>query len=284
MSKPRIGAHVPTSGGMAKRSIEYASTIKAEAIQVFTSNPRGWAMPEPNPDADSAFRSRAEELDIETYVHAPFLINLGSPTEGTYKNSLASTEYSLRRGREIGALGVVIHTGSAVEESHVKKAWKQIHDGMMPILNGLKADDPWLLLEPTAGQGQSLVRKLEDLKNYFEALEWHPKVGVCLDTCHVFAAGHDIKSKGGMKKTIDLLVEVAAKERIQLIHANDSMDVLGSLKDRHENLGEGEIGVKPFEELMAHPAVANAPLILETPGEEPEHGREVALLKKLRGR
>lgn len=284
MSKPRIGAHVPTSGGMAKRSIEYASTIKAEAIQVFASNPRGWAMPEPNPDADSAFRSRAEELDIETYVHAPFLINLGSPTEGTYKNSLASTAYSLRRGREIGALGVVIHTGSAVEESHVKKAWKQIHDGMMPILNGLKADDPWLLLEPTAGQGQSLVRKLEDLKYYFEALEWHPKVGVCLDTCHVFAAGHDIKSKGGMKKTIDLLVEVAGKERIQLIHANDSMDVLGSLKDRHENLGEGEIGVKPFEELMAHPAVANAPLILETPGEEPEHGREVALLKKLRGR
>jgi deoxyribonuclease-4 len=269
---------------MAKRSIEYASTIKAEAIQVFASNPRGWAMPEPNPDADSAFRSRAEELDIETYVHAPFLINLGSPTEGTYKNSLASTAYSLRRGREIGALGVVIHTGSAVEESHVKKAWKQIHDGMMPILNGLKADDPWLLLEPTAGQGQSLVRKLEDLNNYFEALEWHPKVGVCLDTCHVFAAGHDIKSKGGMKKTIDLLVEVAGKERIQLIHANDSMDVLGSLKDRHENLGEGEIGVKPFEELMAHPAVANAPLILETPGEEPEHGREVALLKKLRGR
>ena len=284
MSKPRIGAHVPTSGGMAKRSIEYASTIKAEAIQVFASNPRGWAMPEPNPDADSAFRSRAEELDIETYVHAPFLINLGSPTEGTYKNSLASTAYSLRRGREIGALGVVIHTGSAVEESHVKKAWKQIHDGMLPILNGLKADDPWLLLEPTAGQGQSLVRKLEDLNNYFEALEWHPKVGVCLDTCHVFAAGHDIKSKGGMKKTIDLLVEVAGKERIQLIHANDSMDVLGSLKDRHENLGEGEIGVKPFEELMAHPAVANAPLILETPGEEPEHGREVALLKKLRGR
>ena len=284
MSKPRIGAHVPTSGGMAKRSIEYASTIKAEAIQVFASNPRGWAMPEPNPDADSAFRSRAEELDIETYVHAPFLINLGSPTEGTYKNSLASTAYSLRRGREIGALGVVIHTGSAVEESHVKKAWKQIHDGMMPILNGLKADDPWLLLEPTAGQGQSLVRKLDDLNNYFEALEWHPKVGVCLDTCHVFAAGHDIKSKGGMKKTIDLLVDVAGKERIQLIHANDSMDVLGSLKDRHENLGEGEIGVKPFEELMAHPAVANAPLILETPGEEPEHGREVALLKKLRGR
>lgn len=280
--RPLIGAHVPTSGGMAKRSIEYAATIKAEAIQVFASNPRGWAMPDANPEADSAFQERASELGIETYVHAPFLINLGSPTEGTYKNSVASTAYSLRRGREIGALGVVIHTGSAVDEAHVPKAWKQIKSGVMPVLEKLTDEDPWLLLEPTAGQGQSLVKKLDDLANYFEALEWHPKVGVCLDTCHVFAAGHDIKTKGGMKKTLDLLVEVVGKERIQLIHANDSMDVLGSLKDRHANLGEGEIGTKPFEELLAHPAIVNAPLILETPGEEPEHGSEVALLKKLR--
>lgn len=282
MKKPRIGAHVPTSGEMAKRSIEYATTIKAEAIQVFASNPRGWAMPEPNPQADSKFRELAEQLDIETYVHAPFLINLGSPTQSTYENSLASTAYSLKRGAEIGAKGVVIHTGSAVDENHVAKAWRQIAKGVTPILKKLKPDDPWLLLEPTAGQGQSLVRKLEDLNNYFEALEWHPKVGVCLDTCHVYAAGHDIKTKGGMKKTIDLLVEIVGVERIQLIHANDSMDVLGSLKDRHQNLGEGEIGKQPFAELLEHPAISNAPLILETPGEEPEHGSEVALLKKLR--
>lgn len=281
---PRLGAHVPTSGGMAKRSIEYASTIEAEAIQVFASNPRGWAMPTPNPEADAAFREKASAMDLETYVHAPFLINLGSPNEGTYKNSLASTEYSLKRGRGIGALGVVIHTGSAVDENHVQNAWKQIKVGMMPILERLDENDPWLLLEPTAGQGQSLVRKLEDLKNYFDALEWHPKVGVCLDTCHVFAAGHDIKSKGGMTKTLDLLVDVVGEGRLQLIHANDSMDVLGSLKDRHQNLGEGEIGTKPFEELIAHPAVANAPLILETPGEEPEHGSEVALLRKMRSK
>mgnify|MGYP003336664017 FL=1 len=281
-AKPRLGAHVPTSGGMAKRSIDYATTIKAEAIQVFASNPRGWAMPTPNPDADKAFREKAEALDIAVYVHAPFLINLGSPTEGTYKNSLASTQYSLKRGREIGALGVVIHTGSAVDEGHVEKAWKQINKGMMPILSKLKDDDPWLLLEPTAGQGQSLVRKLDDLTRYFEALEWHPRVGVCLDTCHVFAAGHDIKSKGGMTKTIDLLESIVGRERLRLIHANDSMDVLGSLKDRHENLGKGEIGSKPFEEMLAHPAIADAPLILETPGEELEYGGEVALLRKMR--
>ena len=282
-SLPRIGAHTPTSGGMAKRSLGYAETIKAEVIQVFASNPRGWAMPEPNPAADEDFKIKAAAMDVTTYVHAPFLINLGSPTEGTYKNSLASTAYSLKRGKEIGALGVVIHTGSAVDEGHVANAWKQIHEGMMPILNALPEDGPSLLLEPTAGQGQSLVKKLDDLENYLKALEYHPKVGICLDTCHAFAAGHDIAKKGGMTETLDLLVQIAGAERFQLVHANDSMDVCGALKDRHQNLGDGYIGLDAFKEMLQHPAIANAPLILETPGEEPEHGKEVALLKKLRG-
>ncbi len=280
--KPRIGAHTPTSGGMAKRSIAYAETIGAEAIQVFTSNPRGWAMPETNHEADALFREKALALDIETYLHAPGLINISSPTEDTYKNSLASTAYSLKRGQEIGALGVVVHTGSAVKEDNVDKAWKQIKKGVMPILESLDDDAPMLLLEPTAGQGQSLVKRLEDLENYLRALEYHPKVGICLDTCHVFAAGHDIAKKGGMKETLDLLVQVAGIERIQLIHANDSMDVCGALKDRHQNIGDGFIGVDPFAELLKHPSVVNAPLILETPGMEPEHGKEVALLKSLR--
>ena len=278
----KIGAHVPTSGGMATRSIEYALTIKAEAIQVFASSPRTWATSTPNPQMDEKFREKTTEHDIEPYVHASFLINLGSPTQSTYENSLSATAYSLKRGREIGAKGVVVHTGSAVDESHVVNAWKQIHEGVMPILNNLKDDDPWLLLEPTAGQGQSLVKKLDDLTKYFKALEWHPKVGVCLDTCHVFAAGHDIKKPGGMKETLDLLVEIVGLERIQLIHANDSMDICGNLKDRHQNLGKGEIGIEPFAELLAHPVVAKAPLILETPGAELEHGSEVKLLKSMR--
>jgi deoxyribonuclease-4 len=267
---------------MATRSIEYALTIKAEAIQVFGSSPRTWATSAPNPKMDELFRAKTKELDITPYVHASFLINLGSPTQSTYENSLAATAHSFKRGKEIGAKGVVVHTGSAVDESHVNQAWKQIHEGVMPILNNLKDDDPWFLLEPTAGQGQSLVKKLDDLTMYFEALEWHPKVGVCLDTCHVFAAGHDIKKPGGMKETLDLLVEIVGLDRVQLIHANDSMDVCGNLKDRHQNIGKGEIGIAPFRELLAHPVVSNAPLILETPGAEPEHGSEVSLFKKMR--
>jgi len=281
---PRLGAHTPTSGGMAKRSIAYAQEVRAEAIQVFASNPRGWAMPDANVEADTLFRDKALELDIETYVHAPFLINLGSPTVATYENSVASTAYSLRRAREIGSKGAVVHTGSAVEVDYVDKAWKQIKKGVMPVLNKLKDEDPWLLLEPTAGQGQSLVKKLDDLLYYFEALEWHPKVGVCLDTCHVFAAGHDIAKKGGMTETLDLLVKLVGIERIKLIHTNDSMDVCGALKDRHQNLGDGEIGLKAFEELLAHPVAQNAPLILETPGMEEKHGEEIALLSKMRAK
>jgi deoxyribonuclease-4 len=280
---PRLGAHTPTSGGMAKRSIAYAELTGAEVIQVFASNPRGWAMPESNPVVDEEFRSKAAALDILTYVHAPFLINLGSPTVGTYENSVASTAYSLKRGAEIGALGVVIHTGSAVDVNNVENAWKQIHEGMMPVLNALGEDAPMLLLEPTAGQGQSLVKKLDDLTNYLKALEYHPKVGICLDTCHVFAAGHDISKKGGMTETIDLLIEIAGAERFQLVHANDSMDVCGALKDRHQNIGEGHIGLAAFQEMLDHPVMKNVPMVLETPGMEPEHGKEIAMLKKMRG-
>ncbi len=282
LKKPRIGAHTPTSGGMAKRALGYAQTTGAQVIQVFASNPRSWAISQPNPAADEEFRTKATAMDVETYVHSPFLINLGSPTQATYLNSLSATAYSLQRAKEIGALGSVVHTGSAVDAEYVEKAWKQIHEGMMPILNALPDDSPFLLLEPTAGQGQSLVKKLDDLENYLKALEYHPKVGICLDTCHVFAAGHDIAKKGGMTKTIDLLIEVVGIQRFKLVHANDSMDVCGALKDRHQNIGDGHIGIDPFKELLAHPAIANVPLILETPGMEEKHGPEITLLKEIR--
>ncbi len=267
---------------MAKRALGYAQTTGAQVIQVFASNPRSWAISQPNPAADEEFRTKAAAMDVETYVHSPFLINLGSPTQATYLNSLSATAYSLQRAKEIGALGSVVHTGSAVDPEHIEKAWKQIHEGMMPILNALTDDSPFLLLEPTAGQGQSLVKKLDDLENYLKALEYHPKVGICLDTCHVFAAGHDIAKKGGMTKTIDLLIEVAGIQRFKLVHANDSMDVCGALKDRHQNIGDGHIGIDPFKELLAHPAIANVPLILETPGMEEKHGPEITLLKEIR--
>lgn len=276
-----MGAHTPVAGGIGKRPFVYADAIKAEVIQIFVTNPRGWARTDGDPAQDEIFRTQCAEKDITSFIHAPFLINLGSPNTGTYENSLASTAHALERAAVIGSEGVVIHTGSAVDPDFVDSSWKQIHEGMMPILSALDDDAPMLLLEPTAGQGQSLCRTLDDLTKYFDALEWHPKVGVCLDTCHVFAAGHDISRPGGMNETFDLLFSVAGKERLKLIHVNDSMDVCGSLKDRHAPIGEGHIGKKAFGEMMTNPALVDVPMVLETPGMEPEHSKEVALLAKL---
>lgn len=280
-NRSRLGAHVPVAGGLAKRPFAYAEAIKAEVIQIFVTNPRGWARTNGDPAQDEVFRATCAERDISAFIHAPFLINLGSPNSNTYENSLASTAHALERAAAIGAQGVVIHTGSAVDPDHVERAWKQIHEGMMPILQSLGDQAPMLLLEPTAGQGQSLCRTLDDLTSYFDALEWHPKVGVCLDTCHVFAAGHDISIKGGMRTTFDLLFSIAGKERLRLIHVNDSMDVCGSLKDRHASIGEGHIGTNAFKEMMRLPELIDVPMVLETPGNEPEHGSEVALLASL---
>ena len=264
VKKPRIGAHTPTTGGMAKRSIAYAQEIGAEAIQVFASSPRTWAMPESKPELDDAFKIKAAELDIETYVHAPFLINLGSPTEATYLNSLASTQYSLKRGAEIGALGVVIHTGSAVDVNHVEKAWKQIHEGMMPILNALGDDAPYLLLEPTAGQGQSLVKKLDDLEMYLKALEYHPKVGICLDTCHAHAAGYDFSTVEGFKGWEKEAKKQNVLGAIRALHLNDSKKGCGSRVDRHEHIGLGTIGREGIQRVLKHKTLKSLPMYLET--------------------
>jgi deoxyribonuclease-4 len=267
---------------LAKRPFQYAEAISAEAIQIFLSNPRGWAPSAGDPATDETFRGLAADRDLLTFVHSPFLINLGSPNEATYANSIRALDHGMARTAAIGGLGFVVHTGSAVDASFVESAWSQIHDGVLPVLEASSDDSPWLLLEPTAGQGQSLCRRLEDLERYLDALEWHPKVGICLDTCHVFAAGHDISTAEGMTETLDLLISVVGEGRLRLIHANDSMDICGSLKDRHQSIGVGHIGAEPFRTLMAHPAVADVPLILETPGDEPEHGSEIALLAGMR--
>jgi len=139
-----------------------------------------------------------------------------------------------------------------------------------------------LLLEPTAGQGRSLCAGVDDLAPYLEALDHHPRVGICLDTCHVFAAGAALDEPGGAARTLDRLVEVAGPGRLRLVHANDSKDPRGSLRDRHEQIGEGHIGPHAFVELFAHPATAGVPFIAETPGSGRLAGPCLPLLKKLR--
>ncbi|MFC8079694.1 deoxyribonuclease IV [Streptomyces sp. NPDC057307] len=283
--RPRnpVGGHVPVAGGLARVGLAWARDIGAETVQVFVANPRGWATPAGNPAQDEQFRTECAAEGLSAYIHAPYLINFGSHTPETAERSVDSLRHSLRRGREIGALGVVVHTGSATGGRPREVALAQVRERMLPLLDELTHDDdPYLLLESTAGQGSSLCSLAEDFGPYFDALDSHPRLGICLDTCHIFAAGHDLAAPGGTHRTLDELVGTVGPGRLRLIHANDSKDVSGARKDRHVNVGAGHIGEAPFRALFSHPATEGVPLVIETPGGKEGHAADVALLKKLR--
>ena len=284
-----VGTHVTVGSGLVRGALASAEEIGCEAFQVFVGNPRGWARSDGDPAVDAEFRHQTRQRGLRTFVHASYLVNLGSPTPATYEKSVASVAHDLRRAAAIWAEGVVVHTGSYVDRGDPREAGEryaaalaQVREGLLPVLDALGDDDPWLLLEPTAGQGRSLCAGIDDLAPYLDALDRHPKVGVCLDTCHVFAAGAPLDEPGGTTATLDRLVEVAGAGRLRLVHANDSLDVRGSMRDRHAPLGTGHIGTGAFRELLAHPATDGVPLVLETPGSREPGNADHALLVRLR--
>jgi len=286
-----VGTHVKVGPGLVKGTLNCARELGLEALQIFVGNPRGWALSSGKPAEDAAFRDGCAESGIRVVVHAPYLVNLGSPTPETYERSVASVAHNLRRAAELGAEGVVVHTGSYVTMSNDRTgatglheaALRRVREALLPILETIEDDRaPWLLLEPTAGQGRSLCAGVEDVAAYLAALDHHPKAAVCLDTCHFFAAGAPLDEPGGTTRTVDRLVELAGPGRLRLVHVNDSKDPRGSMRDRHERLGEGRIGTGAIEELLAHPATAGAPFILETPGSRDPGSDQIALVKRLR--
>jgi deoxyribonuclease-4 len=285
-----IGTHVLVGKGLVDGAVANADEVGCETFQIFVGNPRGWALSSGKPAEDARFRDLMAERGTRTFIHAPYLVNLGSPTLATYENSVASVAHNLKRAAEIGAEGVVVHTGSFVDPSdgdsaaRYDTAMKQVREGLLPLLDAVAGDSaPWLLLEPTAGQGRSLCAGVEDLAPYLDALDNHPKAGICLDTCHIFAAGAPLDVPGGTTATVDRIVEIGGPRRLRLVHANDSMDVRGAFKDRHQRIGEGHIGEGAFSELFAHPATEGVPFILETPDSRNADNRDIPLLKRLRG-
>jgi deoxyribonuclease IV len=288
---PPIGAHVQTRGGLATGGLAYADNTGARAVQVFVGNPRGWALSDGDRKQDAAFTAGCAERGVPSYIHTPFLVNVGSPTEATVEKSILSIAHNLRRGAELGCRGVVVHAGSAVGEDRYDEALRQLHERLLPALDTLPDGGPRLLIEPTAGGGKSLAATVEDLGPYLAALEFHPAVGVCFDTCHAWAAGHDLAVPGGMTATLDALQATVGPGRLGLVHANDSLDGCGSRRDRHTTLGEGSIGggpygLGPFAELLAHPSVAGVPVVVETPSEADGtswggHARDIARLSSL---
>jgi deoxyribonuclease-4 len=284
VSRP-VGAHAPTAGGLASAALPYLDATGAEAAQVFAGNPRGWARSPGDPAQDELFVAGCAERGVPVYVHASLLVNLGSPTPATVELSAEATGHALLRGAAIGARGVVFHAGSAVDEGYAAAALGQVREALLPLLDRSAAGGgPRLLVEPSAGGGRSLASRVEQLGPYLDAVGGHPWLGVCFDTCHAWAAGHDLATPAGMASTLDLLVAVCGPGRLLLVHANDSKDPCGSTRDRHESVGKGMIGEDGFAELMAHPATAGIPVIVETPSRgHAGHAADIATLIRLQG-
>jgi deoxyribonuclease-4 len=282
---PLIGSHATVAGGLAAGALSYAEQVGAEVIQVFVSNPRGWAAGPGDPEQDARLR----ESGLPVFVHATYLINLGSGNPVVAEKSAGAVAHALRRGAEIGARGVIVHTGSAA-------GWRDDADGSgatarelalrqlgaiaVPLLDKLGDDDPDLLFEPMAGQGQMLCARAGDLAQYLAAVGNHHKAAVCLDTCHMFAAGHDLTAPGGVAGMLAEFDAAAGLGRLKLVHANDSLLGCGSKRDRHETIGAGAMGTGPFRSLMS--LLEGTPFVVETPGGKAGHARDIATLKGLR--
>jgi deoxyribonuclease-4 len=278
-----VGGHAFTAGGLARAVLPYLDRSGASAAQVYVYNPRGWALAAGDPAQDEAFREGCAQRDAVVYVHASLLVNLGSPTPLTVERSVATLAHALHRAAAIGARGVVFHAGSAVHAGRTGDALRQVRAALLPVLDAAaSAGLPKLLVEPSAGGGRCLAARVEALGPYLDAVDRHPWLGTCFDTCHAWAAGHDLATPGGMAKTLDALVEAVGADRVWLVHANDAKDACGSARDRHESIGAGQIGLPAFGELLAHPAVAGVPVIVETPNDHGAgHPKDIATLRAL---
>jgi deoxyribonuclease-4 len=265
---------VSTAGGLA-RCVPYASKIGAEVLQVFLSSPRAWATPPDDPAADDAF---AADCRVPVFVHVPYLVNLGSPSPETRLRSSTAVEFALRRGRAIGARGVVMHAGSAVLGNDRDTAMAQLREHLLRALDAVP-DAPRLLVEPMASDA-ALASDAASLARYLEVLGRDERIGVCLDTCHMHAAGHDLSTPHSFAAALRAYGRAAGRGGIGLIHVNDSRDPTGSKRDRHESLGLGTIGRTAFAALFNTPTTRRVPMVVET--NDAGHAADVATLKELR--
>ncbi|MCW2496513.1 deoxyribonuclease IV [Jatrophihabitans sp.] len=270
-----VGAHVSVAGGLL-HSLPRAATVGAEAMQVFVANPRGWAPPAADPAGDEVFRG---SCPLPVFVHSPYLINFGSPSPETLAKSSQALAFSLRRGAAIGAAGVVLHAGSAVLGNAWDAAMAQLREHLLPLLDSVP-EMPTLLIEPTAGGGGALASDAGSLAAYLDVLGRDERIGVCLDTCHMHAAGHDLSSVASFTAALRAYGKAAGRGRIGLVHVNDSRDPAGSKRDRHEAIGRGTIGADPFAALFSSPVTRRVPLVVETADDD--HAADIAALKSLR--
>jgi deoxyribonuclease-4 len=261
-SRPLIGAHC--AGGI-RAALARAQTIGAECLQIFASAPQMWRAPSHKPEDVQSFVDGCQAAELgPVFLHSVYLLNLASPNPDNVAKSVQSIKDHLAWADRLCAEGLVIHIGSAGKEEYAVAEDRVV--GALGSMLGEIDGKAQLLLETCAGQGATIGRSFDELGRIIKRLDGHPRLGVCLDTCHVFAAGYGIHEDGGVERMLSELDAAVGLDRLHCIHANDSKGAFGSNVDRHENLGNGQIGEAPFGQLLARPELADVPFILEVPG------------------
>lgn len=280
MPAPRyLGAHMPTSGGLDK-AIRNGKGIGCDAVQVFTSSPQQWNAKPITDEMVAAFRRSLAETGIERVVsHDSYLVNLCAPDPEKREQSVAGLKAEIERCARYGIPEVVSHMGSHGQQGP-EVGLKIVAESARRVLDETP-ESVTLLMETTAGQGSALNRSFEEIAWLLDALGGHPRLAVCLDTCHVFAAGYDIRTDEAYERTFDTFGRVVGFDRLRVIHCNDSKKPLGSKVDRHAHIGEGEIGPRAFELLMNDPRFVDVPIIIETPEAPEGHERNLKTLRSL---
>ena len=272
-----IGAHVSIAKGF-KKAAQISVDIGANTFQFFSRNPRGGNAKEFNEKDMAAFQKIREENNFgKLLAHAPYTMNLAAANEDTYEFAKMIIREDVKRMDSIGVEYICFHPGSHVG-SGVEEGTRKIIEGLNQAITG--DENITVLLETMSGKGTEIGRSFEEIRAIIDGVEHNERMGVCMDTCHIFSAGYDIVND--LDGVLDEFDRVIGLDRLKTIHLNDSMMPFGKNKDRHAGIGEGEIGMKALLEVVNHPKLREIPFFLETPYDDEGHGREIAMLKENR--
>ena len=276
-----IGAHC--SGGV-KGALDRAVEIGADSVQLFTQSPRTWKPPAPNPDAYAAFRERRLELGIGAVLcHALYLCNLAAPDDTIYEKSVTALSATVDTACAIEADGVVFHVGSHLGAGFEAGA-DRVEAAMRTVLERC-SNTTWLLIENSAGAGATIGRSIDELAMLYERLDGHERLGICLDSCHLYVSGYDVTDRGALDAALEELDARIGLDRLRALHVNDAKSPLGSNSDRHDNVLEGLMG-EQLGVFVGHPLLQDLPAVLEVPGTDGKgpDAEQVTRLKELHGR
>ncbi len=273
-----IGAHTSAAGG-AYNALREGEKIGASTIQLFTANQKQWKGKPLSEEAIEKWEVSLEETGLEQIMsHASYLINLGCPKQENLLKSRHAFSEEIHRCQQLGITYLNFHPGAALDSSK-EQCLDTIVASLLGFAKQLEKGTTRLLLETTAGQGSTVGDTFEDLAYIIQKTKKDLPIGVCIDTCHIFAAGYDIRTKKAWDKTLKYFDTTVGLEHLYAFHLNDSMKALGSRRDRHAHLGKGEIGIEAFSFLMTDPRTKWLPKYLETPGGPGQWVDEIALLR-----